>query len=86
MSRRTTRELKAQARILATLPTELSEPARGIPHFGLMPTGADVVLVEAPIRSAGALRWSYFIHVGEWISEKVKEGTDLPIEEIAPWI
>jgi hypothetical protein len=70
MSQMTAKELKAQARILATLPTEFSKPTRGIPHFGLMPTGADVVLAEAPMRSSGALRWSYFKNVGEWISEK----------------
>lgn len=37
------------------LPTELSNPTRGIPHFGLIPTGADDVLAEAPIRELFAL-------------------------------
>jgi hypothetical protein len=55
MSRRRARILKEQARILAMLPIELSEPTRGIPHFGLIPTGADVGLAEAPIRKVGAL-------------------------------
>jgi hypothetical protein len=55
MSRRRTKILKEQARILAMLPIELSKPTRGIPHFGLTPTGADVVLAEAPIRKVGAL-------------------------------
>lgn len=52
--KRRTKILKEQARILAMLPIELSKPTRGIPHFGLIPTGADVVLAEAPIRKAGA--------------------------------
>ena len=47
--------LKAQAMMLAMLPMEFSEPERRMPHFGLMPTGADVVSKDAPRRAAGAL-------------------------------
>lgn len=55
MSQMRIKILKEQARILAMLPTELSKPTRGIPHFGLTPTGADDVSAEAPMRKVGAL-------------------------------
>jgi len=55
MSQMRTKILKEQARILAMLPTELPKPTRWIPHFGLIPTGADDLLAEAPMRKVGAL-------------------------------
>jgi hypothetical protein len=53
MSQSVTRMLKAQATMLAMLPG-WPEPVRGMPHFGLMPTGAVVVSKDAPKSAAGA--------------------------------
>jgi hypothetical protein len=82
ISQMTTRILNPQARMLAMLPTEFWKPARGMPHNGLTPTGADVAFAELPTRRAGALCWSYF--VCEWEDTDDRKWTDLAIKEIAP--
>ena len=45
--------LTPQAAILATFPTEPSCPNRGIPHVGLIPTGAEAEGVERFVRVPG---------------------------------
>ena len=53
----TTKEkLTLQSTMLGMFPMDPSYPERGIPHTGLMPTGADAALAETPVKSVGAAR------------------------------
>jgi len=56
MRKVTNSTLTPQATILATFPTELSYPNLGIPHVGLIPTGAEAEGIERFVRLEGELR------------------------------
>jgi len=59
MERYSTKEkLTLQSTMLGMFPMDPSYPERGMPHTGLMPTGADAELAETPVRSVGAARCS----------------------------
>lgn len=45
--------------MLATLEMEPSWPTRGMPHDGLIPTGADEEGLERPVSVSGEERCSY---------------------------
>ena len=47
--------LRAQAMMFAMFEMEPSEPAFGIPHSGLTPTGAVVESLERPVNRDGAV-------------------------------
>jgi len=54
----TTLVLRPQAITLAMFPSEPSTPALRIPHSGLIPTGAEVGLVERPVSELGECFWN----------------------------
>jgi hypothetical protein len=51
--------LRPHAAMLATLETEPRWPASGMPHDGLIPTGADEVGIESPVSVSEEERRSY---------------------------
>jgi hypothetical protein len=51
--------LTPHATMLATLDTESPWNIRGMPHDGLIPTGADEVGIENPVSVSGEERSSY---------------------------
>ena len=74
--------LKAQA-IILTMFHGLRGLICGIPYLGLKPTGAVVVLNDAPRRAAGARCGSYICaKVGNHICKKNKVESNVAIEKI----
>ena len=70
--------------MLAILPV-LPEPVCGIPHFGLMPTGAVFASKDEPRRAAGARCSSCGASVGNRFSKKKVE-PNLAKEKVTPGI
>ena len=67
--------LRPHAAMLAMLDNESSLPTRGMPHDGLIPTGADEVGIESPVSVLKEERSSY----NEWFGFLVIQITPLMV-------
>jgi hypothetical protein len=78
--------LRTHAMMLAMLPREPSWPARGMPHDGLTPTGADIAFVESPMSVLGERCASYNVIRFSEIQTTRLMITYLTVKKIAPRI
>ena len=73
--------------MLAMLDNEPLMPSSGMPHDGLIPTGADKVGIESPVSVSGEERSSYNEWFGfSWIQITPLMVTYLTVKKIAPGI
>ena len=71
--------------MFAMLPRD-PDPVRGMPHFGLMPTGAVFGSFDTPVSAFGSTRWSCEMYFERNAEELQADSTHLSVEEVTPWV